>query len=320
MPAEFWIAIAVLLGALLIALLTSFICFMMVFYSPKRAPKSPDRFPLPEEDIYVPYHEKLTNWVKAARAAPRERLEITSHDGLKLVGYYYEFAKDAPIEILFHGYKGDGERDLAAGIERCAKLGRSAVIVDQRSHGESDGSVITFGVRERLDCVRWAKFVADKFGKDSKIILGGVSMGAATVMMASCEDLPENVVCVMADCGYSSQKDIIIKVIKEMKLPAALLYPFVKLGARIFGRFDLEETTPIEAVRKTKLPLIFIHGDNDAFVPHYMSADLYEACASEHKSFATIEGAGHGLAYPVNMEKYVGALRDFEETAGFLAK
>ena len=316
---EFLIASGITLASLaLITVVVAFICHMRVFHSPKRPPKTPDYFPLPEGDIYIPFHAEMIQGMKNARSMPRERMEITSHDGLKLVGYYYECAPGAPIEILFHGYQGDGERDLAVGIERCFEIGRSAIIVDQRAHGESEGSVVTFGVKERLDCIAWVNHVIDRFGDDVKIILTGVSMGAATVMMAVGEKLPKNVVCVLADCGYSSQRDIIIKVIKELKLPAALLYPFVKLGALLFGHFKLEETTPIEAMKKTSLPVIFIHGDTDAFVPHYMSRDLYEACNSPHKRFVTIEGAGHGIAYPVNKEKYLNALREFEAEAGFL--
>ena len=319
MPTEFWIGAAITFCAIiLLMLLTAFICFMKVFFSPKRKPKEPEVYTLPAGDIYLPYRDEMIGWMRAARSMPRERLEIKSHDGLNLVGYYYEYEKGAPIELLFHGYQGDGERDLAGGIERCFKIGRSAIIVDQRAHGESEGSVITFGIKERLDCVAWAKYVTEKFGDQTKIILTGVSMGAATVMMASAEELPSSVVSVLADCGYSSPKEIIIKVIKEMHLPASILYPFVRLGARLFGGFNLEETSPLLAMKKTKLPVIFIHGDEDAFVPHSMSKELYEVCAAPHKRFVTIKGAGHGLAYPVNKDKYVGALRDFEKSAGFL--
>ncbi len=318
MPQELWVGALIALAAVIfIILLVAFICFMRVFYSPKRKPKTPDYFPLPKGDIYKPFHAEMIQGMKNARSMPRERLEITSHDGLKLVGYYYECAPNAPIEILFHGYQGDGERDLAVGIERCFALGRSAIIVDQRGHGESEGSVVAFGVKERLDCVAWVNHVIKRFGEDTKIILTGISMGAATVMMAAGEELPKNVVSVLADCGYSSAKEIIIKVMKEMKLPARLLYPFVRLGALVFGRFNLEETSPLEAMKKTKLPVIFIHGDTDAFVPHYMSRELYEACGAEYKRFVTIEGAGHGIAYPVNKEKYLCALREFESEAGF---
>ena len=90
-----------------------------------------------------------------------------------------------------------------------------------------------------------------------------------------------------------------------MGLPVDILYPFVKLGARIFGRFDLEETSPLEAVSRTKIPIIFVHGDTDAFVPHEMSARLYEACSSDKKVLITVPGAGHGLAYPTDKDGYV---------------
>ena len=144
-------------------------------------------------------------------------------------------------------------------------------------------------------------------------------MGAATVMMASGENLPSNVVCVMADCGYSSSKKIIQKVVKEMHLPVNLVYPFIKLGARIFGGFNLEETSPVEAVARSKTPIVFIHGDNDDFVPYDMSVECFEACNAP-KKLVTIEGAGHGLAFPVNREKYINSLHDFEMECNFFNK
>jgi len=137
-------------------------------------------------------------------------------------------------------------------------------------------------------------------------------MGAATVMMASAERLPANVRYVLADCGYSTAKDIIKKVIREMHLPPEILYPFVRLGGRIFGRFDLEETSPLEAVKSSNVPILFIHGNGDDFVPCDMSVELYGACGSE-KELVIIEGAGHGLAYPVNKEEYLAALSEFDK-------
>ena len=136
-------------------------------------------------------------------------------------------------------------------------------------------------------------------------------MGAATAMITSGFDLPENVVGIIADCGYTSAKDIIKKVIRDMKLPANLLYPFVKLGARIYGRFDLDKFSPIEQVKKSKLPTIFVHGDADTFVPTEMSKINYEACSAEKKKFVIIEGAPHGLAFPVARDKYLDILREF---------
>ena len=135
-------------------------------------------------------------------------------------------------------------------------------------------------------------------------------MGAATVMMCAGEKLPENVIGVLADCGYTSAKDIIQKVIRERGLPATVLYPFARLGARLFGGFDLEEDAPIRALKHATVPVIFIHGDTDDFVPHTMSLANYDVCTSK-KKLLIVEGAGHGLAYPKQPEKYMTALREF---------
>ena len=290
------------------ALLTSFICFMMVFYSPKRRVLGPDEYEIPEGEIYEVFREDMIAWTKSIRAMPHEDVEILSTDGLKLRGKYFEYEKDAPIELLFHGYKGNAERDLCGGVERCFRLGRSVFIIDQRASGNSEGHVITFGIKESSDCYEWVKYVSERFGKDRKIIIGGISMGAATVMMATRYPLPENVVCVLADCGYTSPKEIIQKVVRDMKLPVKLLYPFIRLGALLYGRFDLEETSAMENMQKCTVPVVFVHGDNDAFVPYEMSVRLHEACTSEKKILITIPGAGHGLAFPVDRDGYVNQL------------
>ena len=241
---------------------------------------------------------------------PQQQFTVTSFDGLKLVGNYYEYAPGAPIELMFHGYRGSGERDLNGGVQRCFKLGRSALIVEQRASGKSQGSVITFGIREHRDCLVWVDFMVKHFGPDVKIILTGISMGASTVLMAGGCDLPENVIGILADCGYSTARDIIQIVIKKMGLPVKLSYPFVKLGARLFGGFDLEETSPVEMLKKCKVPVIFFHGESDDFVPCDMSRVNFEACASR-KQLVTVPGAGHGLSYPVAQESYLKAAGEF---------
>ncbi len=233
-----------------------------------------------------------------------------SFDGLKLYGKFYEYAPGAPMEIMFHGYRGCAEKDLSGGVQRCFTLKRSALIVEQRASSISEGNVITFGVNEHKDCLAWTDFAVKHFGDDCKIILTGISMGAATVLMAAGKPLPKNVIGVLADCGYTSPKEIIKIVIKQMGLPENLAYFFVKLGAKIYGHFDLDENPPIEAVKNATVPIIFYHGDADDFVPHYMSQQNFDACASK-KAFITFENAGHGLSYPSNPPKYFETLREF---------
>ncbi len=300
-----WIALGIVAAVLLI----SFACFYMAFFVPKRK-DSDEEYPIPPGRVYEPHRETMVKWMKEVRALPFEAVSITSFDGLSLSGKYYEYAPGAPIELMFHGYRGAAERDLCGDVQRSFALGRSALIVDQRASGNSEGRVITFGVYESRDCVSWVDFMLRRFGSDVKIILTGISMGAATVMMAAGKPLPPNVVGVLADCGYTSARDIIKKVIRDMKLPATLLYPFVRLGGKLYGGFDVEETPPIEVMKTCKLPVIFFHGDDDAYVPCEMSRLNYEACTSE-KQLVIVPNAGHGLSYMLDGDGYVKALQEF---------
>ena len=173
--------------------------------------------------------------------------------------------------------------------------------------------MVTFGILERLDCRTWVDFIVKNINSNAKIILTGISMGASTVMLAASQPMPPNVVGVLADCGYTSARAIIQKVMRDMKLPAPLLYPLVKLGARIYGKFDPDEDSSIESMRRCQLPVFFIHGDTDDFVPYSMSEENFAACASPHKRLVRIHGAGHGLAFPVDQETYLRELGDFFE-------
>ena len=300
----------IFLGLIALILLIAYICYRIAFYAPPRKPLPEGTIEIPEGEIYEAHREKMENWVRQMWTMERQSFEITAFDGLKLHAKFYEFAPGAPIELMFHGYRGSAERDLSGGIERCFRVGRSALIVDQRCAGKSDGHVITMGICERRDCLRWIDFAIDHFGPDVKIILTGISMGASTVLMAGAEELPPNVVGILADCGYTSAKAIMYEVIRKMGLPPEPCYPFVKLGAKIFGHFDLEETSPLEAVQNCKLPVIFFHGEDDDFVPCYMSKENFEACPSR-KRLVTIPGAGHGLAYAIEPDRYVEELYDF---------
>lgn len=312
-------ALFIFFGALiaiaLIAFVITLICFFKCFYMPPRKPLKEDEYPIPPGKVYEPFRERMIKWMKEMRTTPCEDVWITSFDGLKLHGSYYKCRDNAPTEIMFHGYRGNAERDLCGGVARCFSLGRNVIVVDQRCAGKSEGSVITFGINEHKDCLAWIDRAVKLVGEDCPIILSGVSMGAATVMMASGHKLPKNVVHTIADCGYTSPKAIIKKVIRDMHLPPDIMYPFVKLAARWFGHFDLEEYSPIEAVRESTVPIIFYHGDTDDFVPWDMSSELFDACTAK-KRFVTIEGAGHGLAFPQNKEKYLTTLAEFSADLG----
>ena len=189
--------------------------------------------------------------------------------------------------------------------------GQNTLVVDQRAHGRSGGTTITFGIRERLDCLSWVEYVNQRFGLDTPIFLSGVSMGAATVLMASELELPANVRGIIADCPYFSPEAIIRKVCREdMHLPPALVMPFIRLVARLFGHFDLKESSAVQAVGNTTIPILLLHGEDDRFVPCDMSRDIFDACTGD-KTRITFQGAGHGLSYIVDTERYSEAVSRF---------
>ncbi len=311
---DLWIILLLAVAGLAVFVLSvSCICFFKIFYSPKRTPPAPDEYPTPEGEVYEPYRPQMVEWIKEIRAQERTDVSIQSFDGLMLRGKYYEYKKGAPIEILFHGYRGTAERDLCGAVYRCFALGRNALIVDQRAHGASDGRVITFGIRESRDCLSWVDFAIKHIDRGAKIIITGISMGAATVMTAASMPLPPNVVGVLADCGFTSAEAIIKKVMRDMHLPPALLYPLVRLGARLFGGFDPSGNSAIESMRRTSLPVIFFHGNADGYVPCAMSEENYRACAAERKHLVITPGADHGLCFPADQETYFKEVRAFFE-------
>lgn len=304
----YYILLIILLAIILIVLLSSYICFRITFYV-NRKKDSYKEFDIPPGDIYEPYRETMINWMKEAKKLNHQDIYIKSFDGLKLHAKYYEKSKGNIIEIMIHGYRGNAERDLCGGIQRAFELNHNVLLIDQRTSSKSEGNVISFGVNERLDCQSWVNYLVENFD-NPRIILCGISMGAATVLMASSLNLPKNVIGVLADCGYSSQKDIIMKCAKDIHVPPRLAYPFIKLGAKIFGKFNLDEITPIESFKKSNIPTIFFHGNTDDFVPCYMSEMMFES-KKENNKLVIIPNAGHGLCYLKDSKLYIDSLNEF---------
>lgn len=239
-----------------------------------------------------------------------EDVFINSFDGLKLHGRYYHVKDGAPLDIQFHGYNGNAMRDFCGGNKISRESDHNSLLIDQRAHGMSQGKTISFGINERKDCLSWVRYAVERFGEDTEIVLSGVSMGAATVLMASDLGLPKNVKAIVADCGYSSPKAIINKVMRDSGLPDKLMYPFVWLGAMVFGKFNLTESSAVSAVSESDVPILIIHGGADDFVPCYMAEEIYKACRSE-KKLLIVPGAGHGMSYLVDKDLYEKTVKDF---------
>ena len=255
----------VLLALAALVLLTAFITWRMCFYSPAKGQN--DIYNYPREEQYLPYREAALGMIRAMAEIPFKKVSIRSRDGLRLAGRLYPGKENAPVAICFHGYRAMALRDFCGGARDILAMGCHLLLVDQRAQGDSDGHTMTFGIREREDCAEWVRFAAERFGKDCPIVLYGISMGATTVLMASGSDFPGNVRCIVADCPYSSPKAVIRKVCRDMGLPDGLCWPFLRLGARLYGGFDPEETTAAAEVRKSKVPILILHGEDDRFVP-----------------------------------------------------
>ena len=309
-----WVLISIGLLAAVILWLSRF-CYRMAFYSLNE--KEQDLYTIPPGKQYEDVADQILELIHEVDQLSYELVSITARDGLHLVGSYYHFKANAPVQILFHGYRSNGRREFSGNNRIAVKLGFNAIVVDERAHGKSGGHTITFGIKERYDCLAWAEYAAQRFGPDIPIILTGVSMGAATVLMASSLPLPQNVAAIIADCPYSSPGEIIRKVSRDVKLPPKLAYPFVVIGALVFGRFKLWETSPVEAVRRTQIPILLIHGDDDRFVPCEMSSQIYAACNSAAE-LVIFPGAGHALSYFTDTKLYEKTVLDFLKLYGVL--
>ena len=244
---------------------------------------------------------------------PYERVTVRSHDGLKLAGKYYEGAPGAPLMLFFHGYRSTAERDGSGGFQLCREKGWHILMVDQRAHGESEGDTITFGVRERLDCLAWARYAARRF--DVPMFLWGISMGAATVLMTSDLPLPSQVKGIIADCGYDSPEDILRDTMRRWHYPQFPTWQLTRLGARLFGGLDVKECSALDSLRRTRVPVLLVHGEGDNVVPCEMADALRDACASKVE-LLRVPGAGHGMSWYAAMPDYQSALLRFMKECG----
>lgn len=296
---------------ILVILGVSYYAFRLAFLAPPHL--DTNHYFFPDGEQYDEVGESIRKSVAKMAERKYEPVTITSFDGCKLFARYYHVADDAPVQILFHGYKSSSLLDCSGGTYLAVNcLHHNAIVVDQRSHGQSNGKVITFGIKERKDCLRWIEYAKERFGNDVPIILSGLSMGAATVLMACDLNLPANVKGIIADCPYSSPKEIIMKVGRDMHFPPRLMLPFVWLGGFLFGQFNLFESSALEAIKNSETPILILHGDCDELVPCEMARSLQSSGAKDI-ALELFEKAGHGLSYIIVPDKYEKVVIEFVE-------
>lgn len=232
------------------------------------------------------------------RRQPFEPLTIRSEDGLALKGYYLPASPASPkTVILFHGYRSAAQ--TMAGFARLYhdELGCNVLLPDARGHGESQGGYIGMGWADRPDVLGWIRQAEKQAGAGVQIALAGLSMGGAIVMMAAGEDLPASVRCIIEDCGYDSvYNEFKYQLGRLYRLPAFPILPVASLICKLRAGFTFEEASCVAQLKKARVPVLFIHGAEDDFVPARMMQSCYEACSAP-KQFWLAPETGHALSY-----------------------
>lgn len=242
----------------------------------------------------------------------RKEWQQTSTDGLKLSAIYLPATDSHKTAIVAHGYMGNAET-MANYAKMFHDLGYNVLVPDARGHGKSEGDYIGFGWHERKDYVKWIDQVLETNGQSEEIVLYGISMGAATVMMTSGESLPTNVKAIIEDCGYSSVNEELAYQLNELfSLPPFPLIQVTSLMTKIRAGYFFGEADAIKQLEKNQLPMLYIHGDADTFVPYEMLDKVYQATNGPKEKYI-VPGAEHAKAYSIDPENYQKTVSSFLE-------
>ena len=257
---------------------------------------------------YLPLMHQRIKWMMEQ---PHEDVWIQSRDGLKLHATYFKGEEGNRAVICFHGYTSRGLDDYGSLSWYYLKHGFRMLLLDERAHGDSEGTYIGFGTKDRYDGLDWTRWMIDKIGEDAQILLHGNSMGGATVCMMSGLQLPEQVKGIVSDCAFTSAKEVFTHVLHSMyHLPA---FPMIQIADKLNRKnagYCLDDCNAAREVQKSKVPFLFIHGEKDIFVPCWMCEEIYQNCASP-KTKLIVKDAGHGESYFKDATAYEQALDSF---------
>ena len=241
---------------------------------------------------------KINEWLKNTLV---KGLQIKSFDKTLLFAEWF-VNKGNKWVIVLHGYGANG-RLMYYVARKFHKKGYNVLLPDLRGHGLSGGNYVGMGWHDRLDIIEWIKKIR-KINKNAEIVLYGVSMGASTMLMASGEKLPKNVKCIIADCAFTSAYDVFkYQFKKTKKVP---IFPFLNILNMICivkNGYSLKKASTLKQIKKNKLPIFFIHGGDDDFVPTYMVFELYNRANCE-KELMVVNNAGHTVSEMVEKKIY----------------
>ena len=239
-----------------------------------------------------------------------EESVLTSEDGLTLKAHYFPRDGSHRYAILCHGYGGNATQ-MSAYARRFYNMGCSVLVPDARAHGQSEGTYYGMGWLERRDVLGWADqlIAADP---DAQILLFGISMGGATVMMTAGEELPGQIKCIVEDCGYTSVWDEFSLQLKSLfGAPDFPLMYTTDLVCRLRAGYGFQEASAVEQLKQAEVPMLFIHGEKDTFVPYSMLDQVYNACASTDKEKLSVPNAEHGAAAAIDPDLYWSTVETF---------
>nr|WP_246880474.1 alpha/beta fold hydrolase [Sporosarcina sp. 6E9] len=245
------------------------------------------------------------SWIDWVADQPFQKVTIPSRDGLQLIGYFLPASQPTnKVVVLTHGYLGEAWQMGLFG-QYYNELGYDIFMPDARGHGLSEGDYYGFGGPDRFDVIDWTRFLVEELGKNTEVIYHGLSMGAATVLMTSGEaDLPKQVKAIIADSPYESVYELFKYQLKKMfYMPAFPLLDGASLLMKMKTGYSFKKADALKEVEKTKVPILYIHGESDTFVPTEMSKDLYQHTASE-KELLLIPNANHGESFALAEDEY----------------
>lgn len=294
------ILVVILVLALVLVLCAPNLLFNFIFGRPSRSTKIPSYY------VDTPHYIVSRKGMEVMKNYPEEDHYTTSFDGLKLHAYVYPVVEQPKKFVIgVHGYRSYARPEAGPYFEFYKDHGYTMLLPDDRAHAPSEGDYIGFGVLDQKDILKWIDYIIDNYGEDVEILLHGVSMGAATVVGVSGEDLPVQVKGIISDCGFTSAHDILeYQLAESMHLPANYLLPKIEKIAIKKAGFNFSDDAPIEKVKNAKVPMLFVHGANDTMVPSFMLDQLYDACGSTNKRKMLVEGAAHGESIAFKPEKY----------------
>lgn len=277
-----------------------------------------DNFPTPEtgassSSLLEPTGKALwahnIPYFQPFREKPFDEISIISDDGLTLRADMLRGSGTGKTVIFFHGYKSEPACDFAAMYDFYKTLGCDLIYVHMRAHGRSDGTYIGFGALDRYDVVQWTNKAAELF-PDNDIYLHGMSMGAASVLQSMDLELNENVRGVIADCGYSDLNTVFRNLVGQLyHLPAMFVDVFEYVNLLKAG-YGFREASSVRSVSVARVPLVYICGDCDRYVPKDMALEIFNACKSE-KKLLLVPDAGHAASYMCAKDEYEALVREF---------